>query len=156
MRNVALFATRQRDRLRWLCPIPHGLHAVRSVGHHTPYLGTKSYAQCRGAKTQATYQLSELPKRSLESTGRLSELEDVGPAYPTVVLQALNNMQKYKSCVLLTRVGSFYEVPSSYQRKGLQAVLTVIALLRARRQVWTAPQSQSCPEEDRSRPRIHG
>ena len=34
----------------------------------------------------------------------------MGPAYPTVVLQARNNMRKYENCVLLTRVGSFYEL----------------------------------------------
>lgn len=115
MRNVALFTIRLRDRLRWLCSTPRGhlgLQAVRSVGPHTAFLGTESYAQCRGVKTKATYQLSELPIRSLEYTGSLSEFEDAGPVYPTVVLQARNNMQKYESCVLLTRVGSFYEVLS--------------------------------------------
>ena len=35
------------------------------------------------------------------------------PSYPTVVRQAWNNMRKFDKCVLLTRVGSFYEVPSS-------------------------------------------
>jgi hypothetical protein len=32
------------------------------------------------------------------------------PAYPTVVQQARNNMRKFSHCVVLTRVGSFYEV----------------------------------------------
>ncbi|OAA67912.1 DNA mismatch repair protein [Niveomyces insectorum RCEF 264] len=32
------------------------------------------------------------------------------PAYPTVVLQARRNMQKFADCVLLTRVGGFYEL----------------------------------------------
>lgn len=32
------------------------------------------------------------------------------PAYPTVVLQALTNMRKFENCVLLTRVGGFYEL----------------------------------------------
>ena len=32
------------------------------------------------------------------------------PAYPTVVLQALSNMRKFENCVLLTRVGGFYEL----------------------------------------------
>jgi hypothetical protein len=36
--------------------------------------------------------------------------EKSGPAYPTVVLQARNNMNKYDNCVLLTRVGGFYEL----------------------------------------------
>jgi len=37
-------------------------------------------------------------------------MEDEGPAYPTVVLQARRNMQKFDKCVLLTRVGGFYEL----------------------------------------------
>ncbi|KAI1383209.1 muts domain V-domain-containing protein [Hypoxylon trugodes] len=40
----------------------------------------------------------------------LEEPEDEGPAYPTVVLQAWRNMQKFENCVLLTRVGGFYEL----------------------------------------------
>jgi len=37
-------------------------------------------------------------------------LDDDAPAYPTVVLQARNNMRKFENCVLLTRVGGFYEL----------------------------------------------
>lgn len=37
-------------------------------------------------------------------------LEDDAPAYPTVVLQARVNMRKFENCVLLTRVGGFYEL----------------------------------------------
>lgn len=36
--------------------------------------------------------------------------EDDAPAYPTVILQAWRNMQKFENCVLLTRVGGFYEM----------------------------------------------
>lgn len=32
------------------------------------------------------------------------------PSYPTVILQARNNMRKFDNCVLLTRVGAFYEM----------------------------------------------
>lgn len=32
------------------------------------------------------------------------------PAYPPVVFQARRNMQKFENCVLLTRVGGFYEL----------------------------------------------
>ncbi len=122
MRNVALFTIRQRSCLRWLHLYPYerlGLQAVRSLGPHTSFWQIVSYPQCRGAKTRATYQFSELPERSLETIESLSEVEDVGPAYPTVVLQARNNMQKYENCVLLTRVGSFYEVQPIHLRKGL-------------------------------------
>ena len=42
-------------------------------------------------------------------------LEDVEeaesePIYPPVVLQVQNNMLKFPNCVVLTRVGNFYEV----------------------------------------------
>src|ERR1700760_4181393 len=47
-----------------------------------------------------------LPKST--STPSL-DVEDE-PTYPTVMQQALNNMRKFSHCVLLTRVGSFYEV----------------------------------------------
>ncbi|KAH7035044.1 muts domain V [Microdochium trichocladiopsis] len=36
--------------------------------------------------------------------------QDDGPQYPTVVMQARRNMQKFDNCVLLTRVGGFYEL----------------------------------------------
>jgi len=36
--------------------------------------------------------------------------EEKTPSYPTVVLQARNNMRKFENCVLLTRVGGFYEL----------------------------------------------
>lgn len=38
------------------------------------------------------------------------EFEGDGPQYPTVVMQARRNMQKFANCVLLTRVGGFYEL----------------------------------------------
>lgn len=41
----------------------------------------------------------------------LQDAEDEkAPSYPTVVREARDNMRKYENCVLLTRVGSFYEV----------------------------------------------
>lgn len=48
---------------------------------------------------------------ALPSTLRQEEDgEEDGPAYPTVVLQARRNMRKFDGCVLLTRVGGFYEL----------------------------------------------
>jgi hypothetical protein len=35
---------------------------------------------------------------------------DDAPQYPTVIQGAKNNMIKFNNCVLITRVGSFYEV----------------------------------------------
>lgn len=47
--------------------------------------------------------------------GPLSPVEPLEPiveekSYPTVVAQARTNMDKFTNCVLLTRVGGFYEV----------------------------------------------
>ena len=36
--------------------------------------------------------------------------EDDIPAYPPLISQARSNMQKFQNCVLLTRVGGFYEL----------------------------------------------
>jgi hypothetical protein len=62
----------------------------------------------RGKKTKTTVRLDELPQGVI-----LAEplpVEEDGPAYPTVVLQARRNMDKFDGCVLLTRVGGFYEL----------------------------------------------
>jgi DNA mismatch repair ATPase MutS len=37
-------------------------------------------------------------------------LEDDKPTLPTVLQQARSNMLKFQNCVLLTRVGGFYEL----------------------------------------------
>jgi hypothetical protein len=54
--------------------------------------------------------LADLPQGVVSSD--VPPLQDAKnePAYPTVVLQARMNMQKFDNCVLLTRVGGFYEL----------------------------------------------
>ncbi|KAI0594459.1 muts domain V-domain-containing protein [Biscogniauxia sp. FL1348] len=70
-----------------------------------------SSIQTRGKKTKSSVSLKELPQGALEFTPLPEFDEDAGgPAYPTVVLQARRNMQKFEKCVLLTRVGGFYEL----------------------------------------------
>ena len=75
--------------------------------------------QTRGKKTKSTVRLEDLPQGALPGTmsegaaaaaAAADEPEDAGRAYPTVVLQARRNMQKFDNCVLLTRVGGFYEL----------------------------------------------
>ncbi|KAF4976353.1 hypothetical protein FZEAL_6973 [Fusarium zealandicum] len=86
--------------------------------------------QVRGKKTSTTVKLSDLPQGLIQPTSSSSrtrpdaptELQDAinplplpplpkePPAYPTVVLQARQNMRKFDNCVLLTRVGGFYEL----------------------------------------------
>lgn len=65
--------------------------------------------QVRGKKTRTVVKLDELPQGLVEPSEPLPPEEDE-PAYPTVVLQARRNMQKFDNCVLLTRVGGFYEL----------------------------------------------
>lgn len=82
--------------------------------------GGSSSIQTRGKKTKTTVNLADLPQGplipptptpapSVSAEAAVAE-EDEGPAYPTVVLQARRNMQKFEKCVLLTRVGGFYEL----------------------------------------------
>ncbi|EFQ26361.1 MutS domain V [Colletotrichum graminicola] len=62
----------------------------------------------RGKKTKSTVKLDDLPQGALALNPHPAQ--DEGPAYPTVVLQARRNMRKFDNCVLLTRVGGFYEL----------------------------------------------
>lgn len=71
---------------------------------------TNSQVHCRGAKSKATIQLKELPQGVLETNNSVRVREQDGPAYPMMIQQARNNMRKFADCVLLTRVGGFYEV----------------------------------------------
>lgn len=63
----------------------------------------------RGAKSKTTVKSQELPQGVLQSERLPRESVEDGPSYPVVVQQARNNMQKFENCVLLTRVGGFYE-----------------------------------------------
>ena len=73
---------------------------------------TRSVSSCRplAAKRKTIVQLDDLPQGKLTGARPPEEPEDDGPAYPTVVQQARNNMRKFENCVVLTRVGSFYEL----------------------------------------------
>ena len=66
-------------------------------------------SQLRGLKTKTTVQYDDTS--SSLSNERPLEVADGGKAqYPPVVQQAADNMLKHKDCVLLTKVGSFYEL----------------------------------------------
>lgn len=64
----------------------------------------------RGAKTKSSLKSTELPLPQGVIPLDPLPMEEPAPAYPTVVLQARNNMIKFEKCVLLTRVGGFYEL----------------------------------------------
>lgn len=65
--------------------------------------------QARGKKTKTVVKLDALPQGVVAPPLSLQP-EEEEPAYPTVVLQARRHMQKFDDCVLLTRVGGFYEL----------------------------------------------
>ncbi|KAL2161495.1 hypothetical protein VTH06DRAFT_8057 [Thermothelomyces fergusii] len=67
------------------------------------------HLQVRGKKTRTVVKLEALPQ-GLVAPPEPTPSEEDEPAYPTVVLQARRNMQKFDNCVLLTRVGGFYEL----------------------------------------------
>lgn len=87
-----------------------GQHHQPQYQHH--HLRHRYRAQqIRGKKTVTTVRLSDLPQ-GLIQRDPLPPLDDPQdePVYPTVVLQARQNMQRFDNCVLLTRVGGFYEL----------------------------------------------
>ncbi|KAI1082869.1 muts domain V-domain-containing protein [Whalleya microplaca] len=92
---------------RLMCP-GSASHAAVSPLSATPV----SRIQVRGKKTKSSLRLADLPQGplALDPAPLPEPEEDEGPAYPTVVLQAHRNMQKFENCVLLTRVGGFYEL----------------------------------------------
>jgi hypothetical protein len=69
----------------------------------------------RGAKTKAQVKLKDLPQGALKLES-YSDGSDDAPRYPTVVQGHRNNMEKFKNCVVLTRVGGFYEVSCALNR----------------------------------------
>jgi DNA mismatch repair ATPase MutS len=85
-----------------------GRNLIALSGHQT-WLRHGSFA--RGIKTKTTIQVEDLPQGMLLET-KTQEPLPIAPAviYPTVIQQARNNMRKFQNCVLLTRVGGFYEL----------------------------------------------
>lgn len=66
-------------------------------------------AQIRGAKTQTTLNIDDIPQGIVKAKP-LSDQDDAEPEYPPLLQQVRNNMLKFSHCVVVTRVGGFYEV----------------------------------------------
>lgn len=115
-------------------PVSHGLRALVWQSSSSPHAVKPCASSCitglrargrttnvnalqvRGKKTRTIVNLADLPQGLVQSP-TLQEKRDgpepepePEPSYPTVVLQARRNMQKFDNCVLLTRVGGFYEL----------------------------------------------
>ena len=86
------------------------LKGRKSLQHISPwsskFVGT---SQLRGLKTKATVQYDDTLS-GLSNDGPLEVADGGKSQYPPVVQQAADNMLKHKDCVLLTKVGSFYEL----------------------------------------------
>lgn len=96
--------------------LPYRCLVHRTICHHAqprrvaaPQPTTVFHNQRRSAKTKSTVKLKDLPQGAVKLEPYQDVVEDT-PRYPTVVQGHRNNMQKFKNCVVLTRVGGFYEV----------------------------------------------
>ncbi|EUC28644.1 hypothetical protein COCCADRAFT_108592 [Bipolaris zeicola 26-R-13] len=65
--------------------------------------------QRRGAKRKTILQLDDIQQGPIQSEALLPQ-NDAEPEYPPLLQQVRNNMLKFSQCVLLTRVGGFYEL----------------------------------------------
>jgi hypothetical protein len=94
-------------------------NALRRCVHHPPICDgcTQRATLCssslpsrsrRAASSKTTLKLKDLPQGGIASQEQLLDIND-SPAYPAVVQGAKNNMLKFENCVVLTRVGNFYE-----------------------------------------------
>lgn len=92
--------------------LSYNCHVHRTVCHHArrnPLHRAAPKIHTRGAKTKTTVKLKDLPQGVLKLEAYDDRLDNA-PQYPTVVQGHRNNMQKFQNCVVLTRVGGFYEV----------------------------------------------
>lgn len=113
-----LIQSQARSLARLEPTFPHRCYVHRTICHHAqqPRRATAPgpapafhRTQRRSAKTKSTVKLKDLPQGALKLEP-YDEVVDDTPRYPTVVQGHRNNMQKFKNCVVLTRVGGFYEV----------------------------------------------
>ncbi|KAJ5708407.1 hypothetical protein N7488_008208 [Penicillium malachiteum] len=93
------------------CPVHRTIcHHARPTLVYPHVSGSVSQVQIRrGAKSQATVKLKDLPQGVVKLEAYDDGVDDA-PRYPTVVQGHRNNVQKFKNCVVLTRVGGFYEL----------------------------------------------
>lgn len=66
--------------------------------------------QIRGKKTSAKTKVKHLPQGNLPALQTQTPEQVPEKVYPRVLQQHLNNIRKYPDCVVLTRVGDFYEL----------------------------------------------
>ena len=83
------------------------MHFLRCSRPHPTF---KPSRWTRGKRTSTKAQLKDLPQGALEPLPPDVAERSPSKEYPAVLQQHLNNMRKFSSCVLLTRIGDFYEL----------------------------------------------
>jgi hypothetical protein len=68
------------------------------------------HVQKRTAKRKTVIDLDDIPQGAIQIDVAKIPLEDDEPDYPPLLQQVRNNMLKFSHCVVLTRVGGFYEL----------------------------------------------
>ncbi|KAK5047307.1 hypothetical protein LTR84_006829 [Exophiala bonariae] len=101
----------------WLCEKrPGQLACYLSVITPVQTLRPKSpkcqpfYRQQRGAKTVSKRKVKDLHQGAIVADPLPDLPADDEPQYPTLLQEVRNNMAKFDNCVLLTKVGNFYEL----------------------------------------------
>ncbi|OAP59774.1 hypothetical protein AYL99_04776 [Fonsecaea erecta] len=88
--------------------IPYNQHRETIKPTGKPWLPTQG--QRRGAKSVSRKKVKELQQGTIQAEPLPDLPADDEPQYPTVLQGAKSNMAKFDNCVLLTRVGNFYEL----------------------------------------------
>ncbi|PSR82156.1 muts domain V [Coniella lustricola] len=88
--------------------------------HITRHWQCCPYVQIRGKRTKTVVDLNDLPqgiirppaeqKKTKKRQPKIQEEEATARAYPPVLQQVRRHMNKFENCVVLTRVGGFYEL----------------------------------------------
>ena len=73
-------------------------------------LGKLGWTKFRAASTISARKLKALAQKPLPTSEVLEKNAGSASKYPTVVQEAYDNMRKYPDCVILTKVGGFYEL----------------------------------------------
>lgn len=143
---------------------PYRCHIHRSICHHARRAPVRPRVSSavppaelrRTAKTKSTVQLKDLPQGVMKLEA-YDEGQDDAPRYPTVVQGHRNNMQKFKNCVILTRVGGFYEVRTINALYQLDLANNIFsALLRTGRGARAIAQFEACEQKDQRWPSADG
>ena len=96
------------------CNASRALCFVRDYPCRSSQRTVSSFLRCE--RRSESFVLDQLPERvgppigSSVSQSAVQPLENPEPEWPPLAQNVLANMQKYSACLLLTRVGGFYEV----------------------------------------------